>query len=163
MNADRLLDHYEKIADAPDAVQRLRRLILDLAVRGKLVEQDPNDEPASELLKLIAAEKARLVKTGEIKKQSALPPVVPSEEPFSVPNVWEWTRIGSTAYVEMGQSPPSEHYNRTGHGIPFFQGKADFGTTISNSKILVYTAEKVCGTGRYSDFGSCTRRSDKRC
>ena len=54
MNADRLLAHYEKISDAPDAIPRLRRFILDLAVRGKLVEQDPNDEPASELLKRIA-------------------------------------------------------------------------------------------------------------
>ena len=68
MNAERLLAHYERIADAPDAIARLRRFILDLAVRGKLVPQDPNDEPASELLKRIAKEKARLVKAGEIRK-----------------------------------------------------------------------------------------------
>ena len=73
MNADRLLGHYEQIADAPDAVQRLRRFILDLAVRGKLVEQDPADEPASELLKRIAEEKARLVKAREIRKGKSLP------------------------------------------------------------------------------------------
>ena len=59
MNADRLLAHYERIADAPDAVPRLRRFVLDLAVRGKLVEQDPNDEPAAELLKRIAKERRR--------------------------------------------------------------------------------------------------------
>ena len=58
----------ERIADAPDAIARLRRFVLDLAVRGKLVPQDPNDEPASELLKRIAKEKARLVKAGEIGK-----------------------------------------------------------------------------------------------
>ena len=69
MNADRLLDHYERIADAPDAIPRLRRFILDLAVRGKLVAQDPNDEPAAELLKRIAKEKARLVKKGELRQQ----------------------------------------------------------------------------------------------
>ena len=68
MNAERLLAHYERIADAPDAIPRLRRFILDLAVRGKLVPQDPNDEPASELLKRIAKEKARLVKAGEIQE-----------------------------------------------------------------------------------------------
>ena len=62
MNAEHLLAHFDRIADAPDAIPRLRRFILDLAVRGKLVPQDPNDEPASELLKRIAAEKARLVK-----------------------------------------------------------------------------------------------------
>ena len=65
MNADRLLVHYEKIADSPDAIPRLRCFILDLAVRGKLVPQDPAEEPASELLKRIAAEKARLVKAGK--------------------------------------------------------------------------------------------------
>ena len=51
MNAEHLLTHFDRIADAPDAIPRLRRFILDLAVRGKLVPQDPNDEPASELLK----------------------------------------------------------------------------------------------------------------
>jgi type I restriction enzyme S subunit len=57
MNADRLLAHYEQIADAPNAIARLRRFILDLAVRGKLVPQGSNDEPSSELLKRIAKEK----------------------------------------------------------------------------------------------------------
>ena len=73
MNADRLLAFYERIADAPDAIVRFRRFILDLAVRGKLVGQDPNDEPASELLKRIAAEKTRLVRAGQIRKQKAFP------------------------------------------------------------------------------------------
>lgn len=59
MNADGLLAHYERIADAPDAIARLRRFILDLAVRGKLVPQDSTDEPVSELLRRIAREKAR--------------------------------------------------------------------------------------------------------
>ena len=59
MNPDPLLKHFDKISEAPDAVPRLRRFILDLAVRGKLVPQDPNDEPASELLKRIEAEAER--------------------------------------------------------------------------------------------------------
>ncbi len=71
MNAERLLVLYDRVADAPDAVNRLRRFVLNLAVRGKLVEQDPADEPASELLKRIAAEKARLVKAGEIRRKFA--------------------------------------------------------------------------------------------
>jgi type I restriction enzyme S subunit len=79
MNAERLLKHYERIADAPDAIARLRRFILDLAVRGKLVPPDPKDEPAAELLKRIAAEKARLVKTGEIRKEKPLPDIEPTE------------------------------------------------------------------------------------
>ena len=87
MNAERLLAHYERIADAPDAIPRLRRFILDLAVRGKLVPQDPKDEPASELLKRIAAEKARLVKAGEIKKPKALLPISRTSSPFDLPRV----------------------------------------------------------------------------
>src|SRR5580700_3686372 len=57
MNPAQLLNHFDRISDAPDAIARLRRFILDLAVRGKLVAQDPNDEPASELLERIAKEK----------------------------------------------------------------------------------------------------------
>lgn len=75
-------------------IKKLRELILELAVRGKLVPQDPNDEPASELLKHIAAEKAELVKQGKIKKQKPLPEISEEEKPFELPEGWEWTRLG---------------------------------------------------------------------
>ena len=101
MNADRLLTHYERIADAPDAIVRLRRFILDLAVRGKLVGQDPNDEPASELLKRIAAEKARLVKAGEIKKSKAKP-VNMADTPFELPKSWKWAALGDLVLYDAG-------------------------------------------------------------
>ncbi|GAC23508.1 type-1 restriction enzyme EcoEI specificity protein [Paraglaciecola mesophila KMM 241] len=71
-------------------VKKLRELILELAVRGKLVPQDPNDEPASELLKKIEAEKARLIKEGKIKKQKPLPLISDEEKPFKLPDGWEW-------------------------------------------------------------------------
>tara|TARA_R110002110_G_scaffold305242_2_gene519282 strand:+ start:2589 stop:4280 length:1692 start_codon:yes stop_codon:yes gene_type:complete len=80
MNANQLLAHYEQVADAPDAIPRLRRFILDLAVRGKLVAQDPNDEPASELLKRIAAEKARLVEAGSFGRTKAAAPTTIDED-----------------------------------------------------------------------------------
>ena len=60
MNATQLLAHFDRLAEAPNAVPRLRRFILDLAVRGKLVEQDAGDEPAAELLKRIKNEKEKL-------------------------------------------------------------------------------------------------------
>ena len=93
MNAEHLLTHFDRIADAPDAIPRLRRFILDLAVRGKLVPQDPNDEPASELLKRIAAEKAWLVKLGQSKKQKAIPALAEEELPFTLPSNWKWSQI----------------------------------------------------------------------
>src|ERR1700738_5032174 len=92
MNEDRLLAHYERVADAPDAIARLRRFILDLAVRGKLVQ---NDEPALELLKRIAAEKARLVKAGEIRKQEPLPPIEEDALLLRIPDGWSLARLAA--------------------------------------------------------------------
>ena len=106
MNADRLLAHYERIADAPDAVPRLRRFILDLAVRGKLVEQDPNDEPAAELLKRIAQEKERLVKAGASRREKSLPEIELDEVPYEIPYGWEWARIREIT-SNRGQTVPN--------------------------------------------------------
>ncbi|MDP2780899.1 restriction endonuclease subunit S [Devosia sp.] len=94
MNAERLLQHYEQIADAPDAIARLRRFILDLAIRGKLVPQDPADEPASELLLQIAKEKSDLRKSGGIKKFAEPDSVSADDCSFVLPNSWVWSRIG---------------------------------------------------------------------
>lgn len=108
-------------------VKKLRELILELAVRGKLVPQDKNDEPASELLKRIQAEKAKLIAEGKFRKEKLLSPISEKEKPFELPKGWEWARLGDLIYIEMGQSPDSENYNQIGDGIPFFQGKSDFG------------------------------------
>ena len=105
MNPAQLLQHFDRISEAPDAVARLRRFVLDLAVRGKLVEQDPDDEPASELLKRIQAEKARLIKLGEIKKEKQFPPVADAAV-FDIPPTWQWARLGEiTSYIQRGKSP----------------------------------------------------------
>lgn len=85
-------------------IKKLRELILELAVRGKLVPQDPNDEPASELLKRIAAEKAELVKQGKIKKQKPLPKISEDEKPFELPGGWEWVRLGDAVDVINGRA-----------------------------------------------------------
>ncbi|AVE79313.1 restriction endonuclease subunit S [Klebsiella michiganensis] len=83
-------------------IKKLRELILELAVRGKLVPQDPNDEPASVLLKRIAAEKAELVKQGKIKKPKPLPEISEEEKPFELPKGWEWVRLGGIAEIIRG-------------------------------------------------------------
>lgn len=107
MNAALLLDHYARIADAPDAIARLRRFVLDLAVRGKLVEQDAGDEPASELLKRIAAERARLAKAGEIRKPKPYPAI--DEPAFELPGSWEWVAIREIT-SDRGQQIPSASF-----------------------------------------------------
>lgn len=86
--------------------QALREKILDLAMRGKLVTQDPNDEPASILLEKIKAEKAELVKEGKIKKSKALPEITDEEKLFDIPDSWEWVRLGEIGnYIQRGRSP----------------------------------------------------------
>ncbi|EAA3086219.1 restriction endonuclease subunit S [Salmonella enterica] len=90
-------------------IKKLRELILELAVRGKLVPQDPNDEPASELLKRIAAEKAELVKLGKIKKQKPLPEISEEEKPFELPAGWEWIKISEIGH-DWGQKTPDEDF-----------------------------------------------------
>lgn len=128
MNAERLLKHFERISEAPDAIARLRRFILDLAVQGKLVEQDPNDEPALELLKRIQAEKARLVKKGEIRKQDIQLEIDPDGIPFTLPKCWAWARLGDVIHLISGQHlQPGEYSDQRQSGPPYITGPADFG------------------------------------
>ena len=84
------LDALPALTTRPDQIKQLRQTILNLAVRGKLVPQDPNDEPASELLKRIAKEKARLVKAGEFRRRSRCADRPRRSSPFQLPVGWAW-------------------------------------------------------------------------
>ena len=129
MNAEQLLTHFDRIAAAPDAVPRLRRFILDLAVRGKLVEQDPNDDPAGELLRRIAAEKRRLVKAGEIRKPRHLDGAEAVSVPFEIPQSWKWVRLDSVGAIIGGGTPSANetaNFAAPGQGIPWLT-PADLG------------------------------------
>ncbi|AUL14183.1 hypothetical protein B7P02_04410 [Bordetella bronchiseptica] len=104
--AELLEKHFDTAFAAPDGIKKLRELILTLAMQGKLVPQDPNDQPAGELLKEIEAEKQRLVKEGEIKKPKPLLPVTEEEKPYALPQEWEWVRLGAIAsYIQRGKGP----------------------------------------------------------
>lgn len=92
-NWARISEHFDTLFTTEASVDALKQTILQLAVMGKLVPQDPNDEPASELLKRIAQEKAQLVKEGKIKKQKPLPPISDEDKPFELPDGWEWTNL----------------------------------------------------------------------
>ncbi len=129
MNAERLLALYDRVAEAPDAVPRLRRFVLDLAARGRLVEQDPEDEPASELLKRIEAEKVRLVKAGEIKKPRNLSNGEDLHLPFDIPSTWCWCRLDAVGAIIGGGTPSAgepANFAKPGEGIPWLT-PADLG------------------------------------
>ncbi|EAA2504362.1 restriction endonuclease subunit S [Salmonella enterica] len=96
-NWARISEHFDTLFITEASIDALKQTILQLAVMGKLVPQDPNDEPASELLKRIAQEKAQLVKDGKIKKQKPLPPISDEEKPFELPEGWEWSRLDHVA------------------------------------------------------------------
>jgi type I restriction enzyme S subunit len=116
MSTDLITDHLDLWTSAvtynrgePEltGIAKLRELILELAVRGKLVPQDPEDEPAAKLLERIEGEKARLHKEGKIKKPKKLPEVEEDEKPFEVPQGWEWARLGEIGQVIGGGTPKS--------------------------------------------------------
>jgi type I restriction enzyme S subunit len=111
------IPHLDLIATAPQGVKRLRELILELAVRGKLVPQDLNDEPASELLKRIQTEKARLVAEGKIKKDKPLPEIGEDEKPFELPVGWEWIKLGSVIDFVNGYAFSSSDFTTSGIGV----------------------------------------------
>ena len=103
---ERLERYFDTAIESPDGIKKLRGLILTLAMQGKLVPQDPKDQPASELLKEIAAEKKRLEDEGKIKKQRELPPIKPEEVPYALPDGWEWVRLAN-----IGEINPRNNFN----------------------------------------------------
>ncbi|MEZ0139804.1 MAG: restriction endonuclease subunit S [Candidatus Reddybacter sp.] len=103
-------------------IKKLRGLILELAVRGLLVPQDPNDEPASELLKKIAAEKEQLLKDKRIKKQKNLLPISDEEKPFELPMNWSLARLGYLSHlITKGTTPTSIGYTFEDSGVSFLK------------------------------------------
>ncbi len=103
-------------------IKKLRELILELAVRGKLVAQNPDDEPASKLLEKIEAEKAQLIKDGKLKKQKPLAAVSEDEKPFDLPEGWEWQRLGALSHlITKGTTPTSVGYTFSNSGVNFLK------------------------------------------
>lgn len=114
-NWSRISQHFDTLFTTEASIDALKQTILQLAVMGKLVPQDPNDEPASELLKRIEQEKAQLVKEGKIKKQKLLPPVSDEENPFELPQGWEWCRVSNVAmFTTSGSRDWAKYYSEKG-------------------------------------------------
>lgn len=119
-----LTDNLPLLAGAPNGIKKLRELILELAVRGKLVPQDPNDEPASELLKRIAEQKARLVAESKIRKQKPLAKIADQEKPFVIPTDWEWVRLDSLLQkIGAGSTPLGGKQAYVAKGVKFLRSQ----------------------------------------
>jgi len=117
-------------------IQGLKDKILQLAIQGKLVAQDPNDEPASVLLERIKEEKDKLIKEGKIKKQKPLPEIKEEEKPFEIPESWEWVRFGNLVEFKIGKTPKRSNLDYWDNGkYPWFSiSDIRDGETIYDSK-----------------------------
>ncbi|WP_368924130.1 restriction endonuclease subunit S [Comamonas aquatica] len=120
-NWQRVAQHFDLLLDRPEAIDALEQTLLQLAVRGLLVPQDPADEPASVLLQKIRAEKDRLITEGKIKKDKPLPPVTDEEKPFELPVGWEWVRFGVLPFstsigLDRGRDQQGDYF-----AFPYFK------------------------------------------
>jgi type I restriction enzyme, S subunit len=116
MDLQLFFDNFDVIAAAPNGVKKLRELILQLAVRGKLVPQDPADEPAGKLLERIREEKESLVKGKKLKREE-VSPVTANDMPYEIPSNWLWCRWNDVSLQigDIDHKMPSE----TPDGIPY--------------------------------------------
>ena len=145
-----LLSNLYLLATAPSGVARLRELILTLAVQGKLLPQDPADEPASELLKKVRAEKDRLIAEGKIKRDKPLAEISEEEQPFEVPQGWEWVRLNALLQkIGAGSTPLGGREVYTPSGVKFLrsQNVYDDGLRLQSvAFIKPATHAKMAGT-----------------
>ncbi|MCW8895486.1 restriction endonuclease subunit S [Sulfurimonas sp.] len=138
--------YFDTAFDAPDGIKKLRELILTLAMQGKLVPQDTNDQPASELLKEIEKEKEKLVKDGKIKKSKPLGAVQPNEIPFEVPSTWEWIYLNELVSL-LGDGL---------HGTPQYDDYGDYffinGNNLNDGRIQIKENTKRVSTTEYEKY-----------
>ena len=128
----RVAQHFDLLAGRPEAIDALEQTLLQLAVRGLLVPQDPTDEPASALLQKIRAEKDRLIATGQIKRDKPLPPITDEEKPFELPVGWEWVRL-QQAYDVRDGTHDTPKYQST--GFPLVTSKNLYGGVLDLSDV----------------------------
>ena len=133
-----LCDNLEEMEKALNDLETrfaefLPKSILQAAVQGKLVPQNVHDEPASELLKRIQKDKARLVKEGKIKKEKHLPPITEDEITYDLPDGWARCRLGELAILISGRDLETNQFNNEMRGLPYITGAS----AIEGNKILI--------------------------
>ncbi len=147
------LDALPALTTRADQIKQLRQTILNLAVRGKLVPQDPNDEPASKLLRRIAEEKVRLVKDRQIRSRDIQPPIPSDEVPFNLPDSWVWTRLGTLCFLITDGAHHTPKYQD--EGVPFLSVKDVSGGIIdfANTRFISKEAHRELAKRCNPEFG----------
>jgi type I restriction enzyme S subunit len=137
--------HFDVLFTTQASIEQLKQTILQLAVMGKLVKQDPKDEPASKLLERITTEKQQLIKEGKIKKQKPLPPITDEEKPFEQPDGWEWVRF-SFLSNEIATGPFGSMIHKSDYvkdGIPLINPSHMIESKIIEDPTIAVTKTKA--------------------
>lgn len=147
-NWQRIVANFDVLFTTEHSIEQLKQTVLQLAVMGKLVKQDPSDEPASELLKKIADEKAKLIKEGKIKKSKPLPEIAEDEKPFELSSGWEWEKLGNISLINSGNAFSSQDFTEedglhrvikiTNIGVGEFIESSDYLNIELNKKIEAF-------------------------
>jgi type I restriction enzyme S subunit len=174
-NWARLADHFDTLITTDYAVEQLKQTILQLAVQGKLVPQDPKDEPASELLKRIAKEKEQLIKDKKIKKQKPLSKVATDEKSYEMPTGWCWVRFAQIAN-EIATGPFGSMIHKSDYvnnGIPLINPShmidskiiEDEGISVSRPKAEELSSYRLYENdivmARRGEMGRCALVTDR--
>ena len=142
--------HFDTLFTTEASIDNLKQTLLQLAVMGKLVPQDPNDEPASELLKRIQAEKAKLIAEGKIKKDKPLAAITEEEKQFDLPVGWESVRLNELlSKIGAGSTPLGGKQVYATTGIPFLRSQNVWneGLRLNDvAYIIPETHQKMLGT-----------------
>jgi type I restriction enzyme S subunit len=146
---NRIFEHFDTLFTIEHSVDQLKQTILQLGVMGKLVLQDPNDEPASELLKRIAAEKMHLTEEGKTRQKNVLMNIGEDETPYTLPNGWEWARLGQIIDISSGNGLTSANMNSSGE-IPVYGGNGVTGyhdqTNVEKPTLVIGRVGYYCGS-----------------
>lgn len=138
-------EHFKTVFSTKKSIQSLRNMVLELAIQGKLVEQDASEEPTSELLKSAQAEKEQLIKEKKIKKEKALPGIGDDEIPFEIPESWEWVRLGAIcSKIGSGSTPAGGRAVYKDSGIKFIRSQNVYndGLRLDN---VAYISDEING------------------
>ena len=139
---DEYAESYNRLQKIDNEFEdKLKQSVLQYAMEGKLIKQDPNDEPASELIKKIETEKAELIKEGKIKKSKKLPAITDDEKPFDIPDSWEWVRLGNIGDWGAGATPSRQHPEYYGGDVLWLK------TGDLNDGVIQDTSEKITEAG----------------
>lgn len=138
--------YFDTAFDAPDGIKKLRELILTIAIQGKLVPKDPNDQTVYELIKEIEKEKEKLVKEGKIKKSKSLGKVQKNDIPFVIPNHWEWVYLNEIVSL-LGDGL---------HGTPQYDDHGDYffinGNNLNDGRIQIKENTKRVSITEYEKY-----------